>query len=85
MLLAKLKIDDPKAADLALLDSDFSYEPYGIVLPRDDSDFRLLVNRALVGVFKSGEIDPIFIRWLGPYGKPGALLNAMFYLNSYPE
>ncbi len=85
MLLAKLKIDEPKAAELAFLDTDFSYEPYGIVLPRDDADFRLLVNRTLIGTFKSGEIDPIFIRWLGPYGKPGALLNAMFYLNSLPE
>jgi len=55
------------------------------VLPRDDPDFRLLVNRTLIGIFKSGEIDPIFIRWLGPYGNPGALLNAMFYLNSLPE
>ena len=85
ILLAKLKLDDPKAGELAMLDADFSYEPYGIVLPRDDPDFRLLVNRTLIGIFKSGEIDPIFIRWLGPYGKPGALLNAMFYLNSLPE
>jgi len=85
MLLAKLKIDDPKAGELAILDNDFSYEPYGIVVSRDDPDFRLLVNRTLIGMFKSGEIDPIFIRWLGPYGKPGPLLNAMFYLNSLPE
>ena len=85
MLLAKLKIDDPKASQLAVLETDFSYEPYGIVLPRDDADFRLIVNRTLTGLYKSGEIDPIFIRWLGPYGTPGALLNAMFYLNSIPE
>ena len=85
MLLAKLKIDDPKASELAILETDFSYEPYGIVLPRDDADFRLIVNRTLTALYKSGEIDPIFIRWLGPYGMPGALLNAMFYLNSIPE
>ena len=85
MLLAKLKIDDPKASELAVLETDFSYEPYGIVLPRDDADFRLIVNRTLTALYKSGEIDPIFIRWLGPYGMPGALLNAMFYLNSLPE
>jgi hypothetical protein len=36
-------------------------------------------------LYKTGEIDPIFIRWLGPYGNPGALLNAMFYLNAFPE
>lgn len=85
MLLVKLRADNAKADALAFLDSDFSFEPYGLVLPRDDPDFRLLVNRTLVGLYKSGEIDPIFIRWLGPFGQPGALLNAMFYLNALPE
>jgi len=85
MLLAKLRLDDPKTEQLAFLENDFSYEPYAIVLPRDDPDFRLIVNRTLVSLYKSGEIDPIFIRWLGAYGSPGALLNAMFYLNAYPE
>jgi ABC-type amino acid transport substrate-binding protein len=85
MLLAQLKIDDPKGGELAFLENDFSYEPYAIVVPRDDADFRLLVNRTLISLYKSGEIDPIFIRWLSPYGSPGALLNAMFYLNAFPE
>ncbi|MFO1303561.1 MAG: amino acid ABC transporter substrate-binding protein [Burkholderiales bacterium] len=85
MLLAQMRLANPKADELAFLENDFSFEPYGIVLPRDDPDFRLLANRTLVGLYKSGEIDPIFIRWLGPYGNPGALLNAMFYLNAYPE
>ena len=55
------------------------------MVPRNDADFRLLVNRTLVGLYKSGAIDPLFIRWLAPYGTPGPLLNAMFYLNSLPE
>jgi glutamate/aspartate transport system substrate-binding protein len=85
MLLAKLRLDDAKGTELAFLENDFSYEPYGLVLPRDDAEFRLIVNRTLISLYKTGEIDPIFIRWLGPYGSPGALLNAMFYLNSLPE
>jgi len=85
LLLVRLRADSAKTDELALLDSDFSFEPYALVLPRDDPDFRLLVNRTLVGLYKSGEIDPIFIRWLGAYGQPGALLNAMFYLNALPE
>ena len=40
---------------------------------------------AVVDLYKSGEIDAIFIRWLGAFGRPGALLNAMFYLNTLPE
>ena len=41
--------------------------------------------RALVSLYRTGEIDPIFQRWLAPYGKPGPLLHAMFYLNTLPE
>lgn len=68
-----------------VFDSDFSYEPYALVLRRNDADFRLAVNRALVDLYRSGDIDPIFHRWLGGLGQPGPLLNAMFYLSTLPE
>ena len=85
MLLTQLKDASARGGELAFLANDFSFEPYALVLPRDDPDFRLLVNRALVDLYKHGGIDPIFIRWLAPYGRPGPLLDAMFYLNSLPE
>ncbi len=43
------------------------------------------MNRALVDLYRSGDIDPIFHRWLGGLGRPGPLLNAMFYLSTLPE
>jgi ABC-type amino acid transport substrate-binding protein len=70
---------------LTLLADDFSFEPYAIVVPRNDPDFRLAVNRALVEIYRQGEIDVVFQRWLAPIGKPSALVNAMFYLNTLPE
>jgi glutamate/aspartate transport system substrate-binding protein len=85
VVLAGLKLGEPGGDDLVLLNNDFSFEPYGLVLPRDDPDFRLAVNRALVGMYKSGEIDAVYVKWLAPLGRPGPLLNAMFYLNSIPE
>ena len=72
-------------ASLRLLQDDFSFEPYAIVVPRNDPDFRLAVNRALVEAYRRGDIDPIFQRWLAPLGRPSPLLNAMFYLNALPE
>jgi len=72
-------------ARLQLFDSDFSYEPYALVVRRDDPDFRLAVNRALVDLYRSGDIDLIFYRWLGNLGEPGPLLHSMFYLNTLPE
>lgn len=85
MLLTQLKSADDRGEELDFLQNDFSFEPYGLVLPRDDPEFRLLVNRTLSGLYKSGEIDPIFIHWLAPYGRPGPLLNAMYYLNALPD
>lgn len=84
VVLAGLKL--AQGSDrLEIMNQDFSFEPYALVLRRDDPDFRLAVNRALVGVYKSGEIDAIYVKWLAPLGQPGPLLNAMFYLNSLPE
>ena len=62
-----------------------SYEPYALMMSRTDPDFRLAVNRALVGLYRSGEIDGIFQQWLGGLGRPGPLLHSMFYLNTLPE
>ncbi|MCL4762565.1 MAG: amino acid ABC transporter substrate-binding protein [Burkholderiales bacterium] len=74
-----------KPEGLAFVGDDFSYEPYAIVVRRDDPDFRLAVNRALVGLYRSGAIDPVFQRWLGAFGAPGPLLHAMFYLQQYQD
>lgn len=68
-----------------LLDTDFSFEPYALVVRRDDPDFRLAVNRALVDLYASGDIDEIFYRWLAGLGQPSPLLNAMFYLSTLPQ
>jgi glutamate/aspartate transport system substrate-binding protein len=84
-VLASLILRSPQARAFELLPADFSYEPYGIVVHRDDPDFRLAVNRALVDLYKHGGIDPIFQRWLSPLGPPGPLLHAMFYLMSLPD
>ncbi len=85
IVLAELRIRAQFPESFTFIGSDFSYEPYALVLRRGDPDFRLAVNRALVGLYRTGDIDPIFQRWLGGLGKPGPLLHAMFYLNTLPE
>lgn len=85
IVLVSLRAGSADPAKLALLDRDFSFEPYALVVPRDDPDFRLAVNRALVEIYRSGDIDDIFYRWLGALGRPGPLLHSMFYLNTLPE
>jgi ABC-type amino acid transport substrate-binding protein len=82
IVLDGLRLRAVDGGQLWVLATDFSYEPYGIVLRRDDPDFRLAVNRALVGIYRKGEIDRIYQQWLAPLGRPGPLLN---YLSTLPE
>jgi ABC-type amino acid transport substrate-binding protein len=70
---------------LTLLAEDLSYEPLAFAVPRGDSSFRLEVNRALTRIYAGGEIEPIFNSWFGSFGRPTALLAAMFVLNSVPQ
>jgi len=74
---------DPKS--LAILGDDLSVEPLAFALPRGDSSFRLEVNRALTQVYVGGELEPIFLAWLGPIGRPTGMLAAMYLLNSIPQ
>ena len=63
----------------------FSYEPYGFMMRRNDAAFRLAVNRALAGLYRSGGIVEIYERWFGALGKPSPALQAMYMLNGLPE
>ena len=47
----------------ALANVVFSYEPYGLMVRRNDAAFRLAVNRALAGLYRSGGFVPIYERW----------------------
>jgi ABC-type amino acid transport substrate-binding protein len=77
------KAKDQKS--LYLLPDELSFEPYGIVLPRGDSDFRLAVNTGLAQLYSSGEITEIFGRWFGAFGDPGPITKVMYILGAIPE
>jgi ABC-type amino acid transport substrate-binding protein len=83
--LVALAVQAREPAKLALLAEELSFEPYAFALPRNDSAYRLEVNRALTQVYQSGEMETIFAQWLGKLGRPSGLLAAMFLLNIIPE
>ena len=78
-----MQLKDP--AQFEVLADDLGFEPYAIVLPRNDSAFRLAVNRGLAQVFRSEAIAEIFRRAFGPNASPTLGLRAMFDLGSFPE
>lgn len=62
----------------------FSYETYGLALPRGDTDFRLLVDRTLARLYRTGEIKTILARSFGNE-PPDEMLSTMFLINALPE
>jgi len=75
----------PTPGAFKLLDEDFSVEPYALVLPRGDHEFRLAVNRALARLYRTGGIDAIYKRWLAPFGSPSLLLSAAYFIQGLSE
>jgi glutamate/aspartate transport system substrate-binding protein len=70
--------------ELDMVAMQFSVEPYGFMIRRNDSDFRLVANRALARTYRSPDIANIVDRWfLG--GRPADALLAMYVLNAIPE
>ena len=70
----------------SLVQETFSYEPYGLVVRRNDADFRLVANKAIVQIYRSGQHIQIFKKWIGRIGiQPSPILIAMYQLNTLPE
>ena len=64
----------------------FSYEPFALAVRKNDSEFRLIADRVLSELNRSGKISLIYSQWFGGYTKEvPSLLEAMFLLNSTPE
>jgi ABC-type amino acid transport substrate-binding protein len=84
-LLFSLMKSTESAKPLRLVEEDFSVEPYALALPRNDSEFRLAVNRGLADLFRSGEINQVYTRWLEQFGQPSLLLSALYVLQAIPE
>ena len=73
------------AEGLGVIGEDLSYEPYAIVVKKGDADMRLMVDRTLAQIYRTGEIESVYTRWLGPLGAPSVGLMGMYLLNSLPE
>jgi ABC-type amino acid transport substrate-binding protein len=63
----------------------FSYEPYALMLRRDDPDFRLAVDRALARLYQSALLPQIYEKWFGRFSQASSLLQAMYTLGSLPD
>ena len=64
----------------------YSFEPLALAVRRNDADFRLVADRVLSQLYRSGGIVPIYRKWFGRISDevPSAVAAA-YELNSTPE
>lgn len=55
--LLALAANAKRPQDFAVVGRQLSYEPFGLMFRRGDADFKLMVNKTLSGLFRSGEIE----------------------------
>ena len=67
--LAGLKAKAPRPDEWQIVGEFFSYEPYGMAMRKDDSDFRQLVNFGLMEAIESGKYFELYDKWFGPKGE----------------
>ncbi len=63
ILLAGQVANQPNPGDYVIFSESLRTEPYGMMLRREDPQFKALVDRAVGAVYKSGEIEKIFSKW----------------------
>ena len=63
VLLAGFIASAKNPKDFALAGPALSTEPYGIMLRKDDPQFKALVDKTLTDLMKSGEINKIYAKW----------------------
>src|SRR5712691_4106433 len=76
ILLYSLAAQSRSPGDYAISEVALSVEPYGIMLRKDDTAFKKVVDTAMVNTYKSGAIDGIYDKWfLKPVPPKGLNLN----------
>lgn len=76
ILLYSLAANSKNPKDYVIADEALSVEPYGIILRRNDPEFKKAVDEALSAVYKSSEITSIYNKWFAaPIPPKGVNLN----------
>jgi glutamate/aspartate transport system substrate-binding protein len=76
ILLAGQIANSRNPSDYRIIPESLRQEPYSMMLRKDDPQFKALVDKAVGGVMKSGEIEKIYAKWFtSPIPPKGVNLN----------
>ncbi len=63
ILLYGLRSNSKNPAELEVVGEALQVEPYACMLPKDDPQFKALVDGVIVGMMKSGEFEKLYTKW----------------------
>ena len=67
ILLYGLRSNSKNPAELEVVGEALQVEPYACMLPKEDPQFKALVDGVIVGMMKSGDFEKLYNKWfLGP-------------------
>nr|WP_198981620.1 amino acid ABC transporter substrate-binding protein [Herbaspirillum sp. ASV7] len=76
ILLSSLAANSKAPGDYQVSSEALSVEPYGLILPKGDNDFKKVVDDALTVVYKGDDIKKIYAKWFqSPIPPKGVNLN----------
>ena len=86
MLIGQVFRNENAKNEYALTRTAFSFEPYAMMVPRGDTQFRLVADRALASLFRNIRIRRIYHNWFGRYGEPlSPIVEAMYQFQAVGE
>jgi polar amino acid transport system substrate-binding protein/glutamate/aspartate transport system substrate-binding protein len=83
-ILTFLLIGSENRDALRLSERYFTYETHALAVPRDDADFRLVVDSALAQLYRSGRVAELFRAAFGPDARPSQPLELLYILFGLP-
>lgn len=86
MLIGQVFLNANAKNEYALTRRALSFEPYAFMLPRGDTEFRLVADKALASLYRGAGIRQLYQKWFGRYGEPlSPIVEAMYEFQAVGE
>lgn len=63
ILLASLIANSPDPGNWRIIDDSLRTEPYGLIIRKDDPEFKALIDKTLVAMMKSNQFGDLYAKW----------------------
>lgn len=79
MLIGQVFLNADATNQYSMTRAALSFEPYAFMVPRGDSAFHLVADKALAAQFRGAGIRRLYQNWFGRYGEPLSPVVAAMY------